>query len=78
MTPAREEALFALAVDKPADKRAAFLEAMCETNVALPQRLAALLAAHKQPDAALAEPAPPTKATMKIELSAAPIFSAMA
>ena len=30
MNPSREEALFALALEKPADKRPAFLDAMCE------------------------------------------------
>ena len=30
MNPSREEALFALALEKPAEKRAAFLDAVCE------------------------------------------------
>jgi hypothetical protein len=30
MNPNREEVLFALALEKPADKRSAFLDAMCE------------------------------------------------
>jgi hypothetical protein len=30
MNPTREEALFELALEKPAEKRAAFLDAMCE------------------------------------------------
>ncbi len=30
MNPNREEALFALALEKPAEKRAAFLDVMCE------------------------------------------------
>ena len=41
MNSNREEALFALALEKPADKRAAFLDAMCEGDVALRQRLEA-------------------------------------
>ena len=45
MNPNREEVLFALALEKPAEKRPAFLDVMCEGNVALRQRLEALLAA---------------------------------
>ena len=45
MNSAREEALFALALEKPAEKRAAFLDAMCEGDVDLRERLEALLAA---------------------------------
>ncbi len=45
MSPNREEALFALALEKSAGKRAGFLDAMCEGDVALRQRLEALLAA---------------------------------
>ena len=45
MTPSREEALFALALEKPADKRAAFLDVMCEGDPALRRSLDALLAA---------------------------------
>ena len=47
MNPSREEALFALALEKPADKRAALLDAMCESGLALRQRLEAFLAAHE-------------------------------
>ena len=50
----REAALFSLAMEKPADKRAAFLDAICEGCSALRQRLKALLAAHEQPDTVLA------------------------
>lgn len=35
MNPNREEALFALALEKPADKRAAFLDAVCGGDAAL-------------------------------------------
>jgi hypothetical protein len=45
MNYSREEALFALALEKPAEKRASFLDAMCEGDAALRQRLEALLAA---------------------------------
>ncbi len=70
MNPTREEALFVLALEKPADKRAAFLEAMCEGDSALRQRLGALLSAHEQFQGVLAEPA--VKATMKIEFTDVP------
>ena len=45
MNPSPEEALFALALAKPAEKRAAFLDVICDGDVALRQRLEALLAA---------------------------------
>jgi hypothetical protein len=32
MNPSREEVLFALALEKPANKRAAFLDAICDGN----------------------------------------------
>jgi WD40 repeat protein/serine/threonine protein kinase len=70
MNPTREEALFALALEKPADKRPAFLDAMCEGDPALRQRLEARLAAHDQPDEL--SPAPAAKATMKLDLSDVP------
>jgi hypothetical protein len=70
----RETALFALAVEKPAAERAAFLHAVCGADNALRQRLEALLAAHDQPDAVLEEgvttPAP--IATIKLDLAEAP------
>lgn len=37
MNPNREEALFALALGKPAEKRAAFLDAICEGDAAFPE-----------------------------------------
>ena len=43
MTPSREEALFALALEKPAEKRPAFLDAVCEGDTALRACLEALL-----------------------------------
>ncbi len=69
MTPSREEALFALALEKPPEKRAAFLEVMCECDAALRQRLEALLAAHEQSEGVLAEAAPAAKGTMRIEFA---------
>ena len=47
MNPNREEALFALALEKLAEKRPAFLDAVCEGDTALRARLEALLAAHE-------------------------------
>ena len=44
MNPSPEETLFALALAKPAEKRPAFLDVMCEGDAALRQRLDALLA----------------------------------
>ena len=73
MNPNREEALFALALEKPAEQRAAFLDAMCESDPALRQRLEALLAAHEGPEGALPSAAAPVvKATIKLELDEAP------
>lgn len=51
----RESALFALALEKPKAERATFLQVVCGPDLALRQRLEALLAAHDQP-------APPTLA----------------
>ena len=44
MNSSPEEVLFQLARAKPVEKRAAFLDAMCEGDAALRQRLEALLA----------------------------------
>src|SRR6266853_478210 len=49
----REAALFALAIEKPAAERAAFLDAVCGADKSLRQRLEALLAAHERPDGVL-------------------------
>ena len=54
MNSSPEEALFALALAKPVEKRAAFLDVMCDGDAALRQRLEALLAAHEQPETLLA------------------------
>ena len=43
MNPNREEDLFAVTLEKPAAKRAAFLDVMCEGDTALRQRLEVLL-----------------------------------
>ena len=72
MNPNREEALFALALEKPAEKRAAFLDAICEGDAALRQRLEALLAAHEQPDTLLATQAEAARPTIKLAFADAP------
>src|ERR1041384_7146647 len=72
MNPNREEALFALALEKPADKRAAFLDVMCEGDAALRSRLEALLAAHEQPETMLATQAETARPTSKVDLADAP------
>jgi WD40 repeat protein len=72
MNPNREEAIFALALERPADKRPAFLDAVCDGDGARRQRLEALLAAHEQSDGVLAEAEPAAKATVKLNLADAP------
>lgn len=72
MNTNREEAIFALALEKPAAERSAFLKIVCGDDESLRQRLEALLAAHELPDAALATAAPNVKATMKLEIADAP------
>jgi eukaryotic-like serine/threonine-protein kinase len=66
----REAALFALALEKPALERGAFLNLICGDDNALRQRLDALLAAHDAPDKL--PPTPPVKATIKLDMSDAP------
>jgi hypothetical protein len=58
MNPSREEALFALALTKPAAERTAWLDRECGADKALRSRLDALLAAHDQPETLLATQAP--------------------
>ena len=72
MNPNREEALFALALEKPAEKRPAFLDAVCEGDAALRARLEALLAAHEQPETLLATQAETARPTIKLDLADAP------
>ncbi len=72
MNPNREEALFALALEKPAEQRPAFLDVMCEGDAALRARLEALLAAHEQPDTVLATKTATARPTIKLDLADAP------
>ena len=67
MNPNREELLFQLALSKPAGKRAAWLDAECDGDAAMRQRLDALLAAHEEPDELLA-----TQAVRRDELHESP------
>ncbi|MGD0615650.1 MAG: serine/threonine-protein kinase, partial [Verrucomicrobiota bacterium] len=68
----REEALFAIALTKPAAERAGWLDRECGGDPALRRRLDALLAAHDGPDESLPTDAPAAKATMKLDLPDAP------
>ncbi|MCP5523334.1 MAG: protein kinase [Verrucomicrobiales bacterium] len=53
----REQALFAAALQRPPEARGAFLDDACQGDRVLRTRLEALLAAHDQPDTALADDA---------------------
>jgi serine/threonine protein kinase len=68
----REEALFALALEKPVDMRPALLDAICGGDLALRQRLEALLAAHNEPEELAPKGAPAVVATLKLDLPDAP------
>ena len=68
----REEVLFALALENPADRRPAFMDTVCAGDPALRQRLDALLAAHDQPDKLSPQGAPAAVATIKLDLPGAP------
>ena len=72
MNASREELLFGLALTKPSAERAVFLDRECGDDKALHARVDALLAAHNQPDAALATAAPAGKQTIKLDLPDAP------
>ena len=61
-----------MALAKPAEKRAAFLDAMCDADPALRQRLDALLAACEQPETLLATQAEAARPTIKLDLADAP------
>ena len=72
MNPNREEALFQLALSKPAGKRAAWLDAECDGDAALRARLESLFAAYEQPDTLLATKADTARPTIKLDLADAP------
>jgi eukaryotic-like serine/threonine-protein kinase len=67
-TQNREDVLLALALEKPEDKRPAFLDAMCDGDPALRQRLAVLLAASGVPPQMRPAAAPAALATIKLDL----------
>lgn len=69
MNSAREEALFALPLEKSSAERAAFLDRECRRDAALRARLDALLAAQEQYEGVLEETAPAARGTMKIEFN---------
>jgi len=70
--PAREEAIFALALGKPEAERAIWLDRECAGDRALRQRLEALLSAHEQSGGVLGDPAAVVKGTVKLELADLP------
>jgi hypothetical protein len=72
MNPSPEEGLFALALARPPEKRAAFLDVMCEGDSALRQRLDALLVSHEQPETLLTTQADTARPTIKLDLAEAP------
>ncbi|HMC28077.1 MAG TPA: serine/threonine-protein kinase, partial [Verrucomicrobiae bacterium] len=80
LSPEREAALFAMALEKPVAERAVFLQAVCGSDGVLRQRLETLLAAHDQPDEALGEGANSKrtiKAAMKLEFAKEPADEAV-
>ena len=72
MSSNREEVLFALALAKPTEGRAAFLDMMCDGDTALRARLEALLLAHDQPGCLLTAHADAARPTIKLDLADAP------
>jgi serine/threonine protein kinase len=64
----REEMLIALALEKPADLRPAFLDAVCAGDPALRQRLEALLAAHQKADELPPSDASAARVTIELDL----------
>jgi hypothetical protein len=63
--------LLAAALEMPADKRPALLDAMCIGDPALRQRLETLLAAHQEADELPPSDAPAVVATIKLDLAEA-------
>jgi eukaryotic-like serine/threonine-protein kinase len=62
----RDELLLALALEKPADKRRAFLDSVCEGDLPLRRRLDALLAARDNPQPPPSSDPPGASATIKL------------
>ena len=72
MIASHEEVLFQLALTKPADEQAEFLDRECRGDTALRARLEALLTAHEQPDTLLATKADTARPTIKLDFADAP------
>lgn len=72
MPHANEVALFAMALARPPEKRAAFLDVICESDPALRARLEALLTAHEQPERMPATQVEGVGPTRKLDFSDAP------
>ena len=72
MNPNREEALYALALKQPANERPAFLDVVCLGDLALGQRLEALLAAHDLPENIVPPQAEAARPTIELDLAEAP------
>ena len=72
MNPTTEEALFALAITKPAGERARFLDRECGADNVLRASLEALLASHDATLNPLATQAETARPTIKLELADAP------
>jgi hypothetical protein len=77
MPPSNEEALFALALAKPASERAAWLDRECGDDKALRARLDALLAAHEKPETLLATQAESARPTIKLAFAEEPADEAV-
>src|SRR5262245_1908654 len=77
MNLSREEALFSLALTKPAAERTAWLDRECAGDSAQRARLDALLAAHEQSENLLATRPDEARRTIKVELPDAPIDDAV-
>src|SRR6266700_4072702 len=73
----REQAIFTLAVAKPAAERAAFLDRECAGDLALRHRLEALMAAHERPDPVLDAQTEEAKPTVKVDLPGDPVDAAV-
>src|SRR6266496_254716 len=73
----REHALFTLAVAKRGAERAAFLDRECAGDLALRQRLEALMAAHEAPDPLLDAETAEAKPTIKLNLPGDPMDDAV-
>ncbi len=69
MNPSPEEALFALALTKPAAERATWLDRECGDDKGLRARLEALLAAHERPETLLATKAEDARPTIKLDIA---------